>query len=97
MGIAEYMNSECFYDLDSVHSALAAKNYAIKDNTEVEIVSAGEEFLERLNLYRKRGDDSLLNDHRQESYLRKINPSHLCLYESKALLAKANFINEGAS
>ena len=97
MSIDEYMNSECFYHHDSTYFSLAEKDYAIKDNTEVEILSAGEEFLKRLDLCRKEGDDSLLNDDRQKSYLRKINPSHLCLYESKALLAKANFINDEVS
>ncbi len=93
MSIDEYLSSECFYHHDSTYFSLVAKDYAIEDSTEVEIFSAGEEFLERLDLYRKEGDDSLLNDDRQERYLRKINPSHLCLYESKALLARTHFIH----
>lgn len=92
MSVDEYMDSECFYYNDLVYFSLVERRYAPQDNTEMEIVSAGEEFLERLSLYRERGDDSLLNSDQQEDYLRKINLSHLCLYESRALLAKVNFI-----
>lgn len=92
MSIEEYMDSDFFYHEDSAYFSLAEKGYAIEDNTEAEIFSAAEEFLERLDLYLKNGSDSSLNNDQQETYLRKINPSHLCLYESRALLAKANFI-----
>jgi putative glycosyltransferase (TIGR04372 family) len=89
--VEEFLDSEHFYHHDSEYYIRLCDKVDLLDNSSDEVLAASVEFIGRLEIFTDNGYHDDLNDTQQRHYLSLINPSHLCLFHSRSLLAKSNF------
>jgi putative glycosyltransferase (TIGR04372 family) len=91
MTVAEYLKSEALYHHSSSFFESNAGRFTLIDNSDLEIMSACKEFLKRFTCFKLTGHHAQLNNVEQDSFLKKIDRTHGCMYFSRPLLAAVSF------